>query len=199
MKNVLLFLVAFALTAPAGFAAVEVGKQAPEFTLKGHDGKTYNLADYKGKHVVLEWYNDDCPYVDKHYSTKNMQKLQEKYTKDGVAWFSIISSAPGKQGHVDHTGASKLLASRKAKPTAILLDPNGKVGKAFGAKVTPHMYVINKEQKVVYMGAIDDKPTARHASVKTAKNYVVDALKASMAGKKVTMAATKPYGCGVKY
>jgi len=180
-------------------AAVETGKAAPDFTLTGHDGKTYKLSDYKGKHVVLEWFNDDCPFVVKHYKSKNMQKLQADATGKDVVWFTVVSSAPGKQGHLDQAGAKAMLAKHEAKATAMLLDPKGTVGRQFDAKTTPHMYVINPKGELVYQGAIDDNPSANIATVKTASPLFADALKASLGGKKIAQHTTKPYGCSVKY
>ncbi len=182
-------------------AAISPGAEAPDFNLTGHDGKSYKLSEVLkgGEHVVLEWFNNECPYVEKHYGTGNMQSLQGKYTEKGVKWFSIISSAEGKQGYRDQAGAAKTKKEREAKPTAVLLDPSGDVGKLYGAKTTPHMFVINPKGKVVYNGAIDSDSSFRGKAVKGAENYVVAALDASMAGKPVKKAKTKPYGCSVKY
>lgn len=187
------------LLTTSAMGVVETGKPAPAFQLTGHDGKSYKLADLKGKFVVLEWYNDDCPYVEKHYDANNMQSLQKKYTAKGVTWLTVVSSAPGKQGYVDANGAKALIAERKSAPTSILLDPEGQVGKSYGAKTTPHMFVINPEGKVVYQGAIDDKPSTRASSLKDATPYFANALDATLAGKPVKVASTKPYGCSVKY
>lgn len=148
---------------------------------------------------MLEWVNFDCPFVGKHYGSENMQKLQKKYTEEGVAWLSICSSAPGKQGHVTGPEAKELLEERGASPSRFLLDPKGKVGKAYGAKTTPHMFVIDPKGIVVYNGAIDDKPSTKREDIATARNYLVAALDASMSGKKIETAATQPYGCSVKY
>lgn len=194
-----LALAAALLLPVSAFAAPKVGAPAPAFELKDIDGKTRSLAELKGKTVVLEWTNDGCPYVKKHYETGNMQKLQRDAQKEGVVWVTINSSAPGKQGHVDGDGAKKLLAKHDASPSMYLLDPDGKVGKLYGAQTTPHMYVIDKDGTLVYMGAIDDKPTSDKADVKTAKNYVVEALAALKAGKRVQTPVTRAYGCSVKY
>jgi peroxiredoxin len=189
----------FGLSANSALAQVAIGAAAPNFSLTGHDGKTYNLADYKGKFVVLEWFNNECPFVEKHYATNNMQTLQKTYGDQGVIWLTIISSAEGKQGHRDHEGAKKVLADRKAHPTAMLLDPTGTVGKQYDAKTTPHMYIIDKEGKLIYQGAIDDNSSAKHDTVKTANNHVKAALDLAMAGKPVAVSSTKAYGCAVKY
>lgn len=171
---------------------------APDFTLQGHDGKTYKLSDYKGKTVVLEWYNDDCPYVVKHYDSNTMQTLQKDF-QDKVVWFSIISSAPGKQGHVDAEGATKLKETRQSFQTAILLDPKGDVGRSYGAKTTPHMYIIDEKGTLQYQGAIDDKPSTKMETLKDAKPLFKDALTQVLAGKALALRDTKPYGCSVKY
>jgi peroxiredoxin len=179
-------------------AQATVGQPAPAFSAVDSNGKTQSLDAYKGKWVVLEWTNDGCPFVQKHYRG-NMQKLQETYTGKGVAWLSVISSAPGKQGHVDGAGANALTKSRGAHPTAVLLDPTGQVGKAYGAKTTPHMYVVDPQGKLVYAGGIDDKPSADVEDIATARNYVSAALDAVLAGKPVPTATSTPYGCSVKY
>ena len=175
------------------------GKLAPDFTAVDSNGKTVKLADFKGKTVVLEWTNDGCPYVGKHYKSGNMQKLQKDAAAQGIVWLSVISSAKGTQGHVDGAGANKLTADRGAAPAAVLLDPTGVVGHAYGAKTTPHMYIINKDGQLVYNGAIDDKPTSNLADVPTARNYVTEALAAVAGGKPVPTATTRAYGCSVKY
>jgi peroxiredoxin len=187
-----------ALAVPT-FAHAQEGKAAPDFTAVDSNGKSHQLSSFKGKTVVLEWTNDGCPYVQKHYGAGNMQALQKAAGDSGVVWLSVISSAPGTQGHVDGAGANKLTDSRKALPTAVLLDPTGKVGKLYDAKTTPHMYVINPEGKLVYAGAIDDKPTANQADLKGARNYVTEALAAVAAGKAPEVTTTRAYGCSVKY
>jgi peroxiredoxin len=190
------FLLGLASTA---HAAAVVGKAAPSLELRDMDGKTVRLDEYKGKYVVLEWVNFGCPFVGKHYGSGNMQKLQKKYTDEGVVWLSICSSAPGKQGYVTGPEAKELVAEKGATPTRFLLDPKGKVGKAYGAKTTPHMFVVDPKGVVVYNGAIDDKPSTNKDDVATARNYIAAALDASLSGKKVEMAASQPYGCSVKY
>jgi peroxiredoxin len=174
------------------------GKSAPNFTLTDTHGKKHNLADYDGKYIVLEWFNQQCPFVKKHYESGNMQNLQKEYTKKGVIWLSICSSAEGKPGYFSAEEHNKMFAKEKAAPTAILLDSDGKVGHLYGAKSTPDMFVINPKGILIYAGAIDDKPDLED-SVSTAKNYVKAALEESMAGKPVAVASTKSYGCSVKY
>ncbi len=172
---------------------------APEFTLPAASGKTVSLKDYQGKIVVLEWLNHGCPFVRKHYDSQNMQTLQKKYTAQGVVWLSIISSAEGKQGHVDASGAQADAKKNDSHASEILLDAAGTVGRLYGAKTTPHMYVINQSGVLVYQGAIDDKASAEKADVAGAHNYVAAALDATLKGEKVALASTKAYGCSVKY
>jgi peroxiredoxin len=176
-----------------------VGSAAPDFSLSDANGKTHSLAQYKGKYVVLEWFNPECPFVKKHYGSDNMQKLQQEYTSKGVVWLSIDSSAPGTEGSLTPEQAKSTMNSWKTHQTALLLDPEGKAGRAFGAKNTPHMFVINPEGKVVYEGAIDNKATPNPADIPSSTNYVKVALDESISGKPVTTATTKPYGCSVKY
>ena len=197
----LLVAAGFTLFAVGAQAAVKSGETAPDFELLGHDGKNHKLSDYKGKHVVLEWFNEGCPYVKKHYDAPdmNMQALQKKYGEKNVVWLTVVSSSVGEQGYVDVKGAPDMIKSHKANPTAMLLDPEGKVGKMFDAKVTPHMYVINGDGKLVYQGAIDDQPSAKAATLKTAKPLFANALDASISGQKIAEDTTKPYGCGIKY
>jgi peroxiredoxin len=180
-------------------ADVQPGKAAPDFTARDTTGKEVTLSSYRGKIVVLEWTNHLCPYTVKHYATDNMQAIQRDAAKDGVVWLTVASSARGTQGHVNELEADKLTADRNAAPAAVLLDPEGKVGHLYEAKTTPHMFVIDKEGKLAYMGAIDDRPTANHADVKAARNYVREALAAVKAGEAVKTASTRPYGCTVKY
>lgn len=189
-----------ALAAAAPFAgAVTVGEPAPEFSATGTDGKTYSLSDFRGKVVVLEWTNHKCPYVRKHYDSGNMQALQRAATDDGVVWLTVISSAPGKQGHVSAEEADRLTASRDAAPTQVLLDPEGDVGLKYRAKTTPHMYIVDADGTLVYQGGIDDRPTANKADVDGAHNYVRAALTEVAAGEPVSDSDTRPYGCSVKY
>ncbi len=179
--------------------AANVDAPAPAFTLVDQNGKSHSLSDFKGKVVVLEWVNFGCPFVRKHYDSGNMQKLQKNYTAKGVVWLSVSSSATGKQGHFEADELKQRLTTEKAAPTAYLIDADGTVGKAYGAKTTPHMYVINKEGVLVYEGAIDDIASTDVDDVAKAKNYVSASVEAVMAGKEVPVKWSKPYGCGVKY
>lgn len=197
-------LMTAAVLAAAGIASAAaaeptIGKPAPAFTATDAQGKARSLSEFKGKTVVLEWTNEGCPYVQKHYSAGAMQKLQTSATADGVVWLTIVSSAPGKQGHLNPAEAKAWKAKHKAGYSALLLDPQGKVGRAYEAKTTPHMYIVDPAGTLVYMGGIDDKPTPDPASLKGAQNYVVAALEDLKAGRPVTPAATRPYGCSVKY
>lgn len=176
-----------------------VGDQAPDFALRDIFKKEHALSDYGGKFVVLEWTNYDCPFVRKHYDSRNMQNLQQTYGDKGIIWLSINSSAPGKQGHYGSETWIELVDQEKASPAAVLLDPDGTVGRRYGAKTTPHIFVINPEGILIYKGAIDDKPSTNVTDVKTAKNYLTAALDEAMAGQAVSNAATEPYGCSVKY
>lgn len=189
------------LTTPAApaRAAVQPGSPAPDFKATDSKGHEQELGAYRGKTVVLEWTNHECPYTGKQYSTGNMQALQAAATGAGVIWLSVVSSRPGEQGYVDAAEADRLTESRHAHPTAVLLDPTGRLGHLYGAKTTPHMFVIDRAGTLVYMGAIDDRPTANPASVKGARNYVREALDAVAAGRPVPLASTRPYGCSVKY
>jgi peroxiredoxin len=184
---------------PAEAAAAKVGEAAPAFTSTSTSGAAVSLAEHRGKLVILEWTNHDCPYVRKHYDTGNMQALQRETTGAGVVWLTIISSAPGEQGHVKPAQADELTASRKAAPTAVLLDPKGEVGKMYGATNTPHMYLVDKAGVLVYAGAIDDRPTSRRGDVQGANNYVRAALQSVAAGQPVKTPVTRAYGCTVKY
>jgi peroxiredoxin len=180
-------------------ASPETGKPAPNFTAADSKDKQHTLAAYKGKTVVLEWTNHECPYTVKHYATGNMQALQKAATDSGVVWLTLVSSRPGSQGHVNGLEADKLTDDRKAHPSAVLLDPKGEVGRLYGARTTPHMFVIDPAGMLVYMGAIDDQPTANHATIKGARNYVREALEAVAQGRPVALASTRPYGCSIKY
>ena len=176
-----------------------VGTNAPDFSVTDSKGKTQSISQYKGKYVVLEWFNPECPFVKKHYGGGNMQKLQEEFTGKGVVWLSVDSSAPGKEGHLTAEQANQKMTEWKTKQTALLLDPDGKAGQTYGAKNTPHMFIINPEGKVIYEGAIDSKASANPADITSATNYVKVALEESLGGKPVSTANTKPYGCSVKY
>ncbi|MGA3088008.1 MAG: redoxin domain-containing protein [Terriglobales bacterium] len=192
-------LVAMLLCALPVLAAARVGEAAPEFTSVASNGKTVHLSDYRGKYVVLEWHNNGCPFVRKQYNSGNMQRLQKHWTGQGVIWFTILSSAPGKQGYATASEENDFLAKEQAAPTAALLDPDGVIGHLYDAKTSPHMFVINPQGVVIYDGAIDDKPTTDVNDVPGAKNYVSLALEQAMTGKPVETAATRPYGCSVKY
>ena len=184
--------------APA-LSQANLGSAAPAFTLTDSNGRNRSLGEFKGKTVVLEWTNHECPYVGKHYRGNNMQALQKKWTGQGVVWLSVISSAPGEDGHVTPQQANKVTSERNASPSAVLLDPKGTVGRAFGARTTPHMYIVNGDGVVVYMGGIDDQPTARLEDLKIAKNYVDQALTEMAQGKPVSANRSRAYGCSVKY
>lgn len=191
------FAHAAATTPPAATAVV--GSPAPDFSLTDSNGKTQSLSQYKGKYVVLEWFNEGCPYVKKHYESGNMQKLQKEYGGKGVVWLTIISSAPGKQGAGTAVEVNAKRGEWKIASAATVLDPQGQAGQLYGAKTTPHMYVIDPKGTLIYMGAIDDKATSDPADIPASKNYVQAALDQSMAGKPVAESATVPYGCSVKY
>lgn len=178
---------------------LQPGKSAPEFTATDSAGKPVQLSTLRGKTVVLEWTNHDCPYVMKHYGSGTMQKLQKDSTDKGVVWLTVVSSAKGRQGHVAGMEADKLTVDRKASPTGVLLDPEGKLGRLYGATTTPHMFVIDKAGTLAYMGAIDDKPSTSRDTIATARPYVREALDALSSGKPVATASTRPYGCSVKY
>jgi peroxiredoxin len=180
------------------FAAPQVGQVAPAFTLTDSKGQSHSLADFAGKTVVLEWTNHECPFVVKHYSG-NMQALQKQFGTDDVVWLTVISSAPGKQGHVSGAKADELTSSRNAMPDAVLFDETGVTGKAYDAKTTPHMYVIDKKGVLQYMGGIDSIPSAKVDDIAKATPYFSDALTAVLAGNPANPAVTKPYGCSIKY
>lgn len=190
---------AMAVAALTTLQAARVGEPAPDFTVKDTKGKEHTLASFKGKFVVLEWHNQGCPYVKKHYESGNMQALQKEWTGKGVVWLTVISSAPGLQGYVTPTEADAYVKEKSAAPTAVLLDASGTMGRAYDAKTSPHMFVIDPNGRLVYNGAIDDKPTSDKADIPGAKNYVSAALTEALAGKAVTMPTSRPYGCSVKY
>ncbi|MCR4337972.1 MAG: thioredoxin family protein [Candidatus Omnitrophica bacterium] len=180
-------------------AEVTVGQPAPVFTLQSTDGKSHSLVDFKGKFVVLEWFNHGCPFVQKHYGSGNMQNLQKEYIEKDVIWLSINSSAEGKQGHYSPEEANRINQEKGASPMAVLLDADGTVGKLYGAKTTPHMFVINPEGILIYQGAIDSIASVDQSEISQATNYVKQALDEAMAGKPVSVSTTKSYGCSVKY
>jgi peroxiredoxin len=196
---ILTFVASLVTTTLYAFDPPPVGSAAPDFSLTDAKGKAHSLSQYKGKYVVLEWFNPECPFVKKHYGSGNMQKLQEEYTNKGVTWLTIDSSAPGTEGSLSADAASKVMTGWKTQQTALLLDPEGKAGRAYGAKNTPNMVVINPEGKIVYEGAIDSKATPNPADIPNSTNYVKAALDESLEGKPVTTSTTKPYGCSVKY
>jgi len=199
-KKLVLSLIMSAFVGGIAIAAgPQIEKPAPDFTLKNTQGKDVTLSSFQGKYVVLEWTNHDCPFVRKQYDSGNMQKLQKTYGDKGVVWLTIISSAKGKEGYVSAADAEKIRQEQKSNAIEVLLDPSGKVAKLYQAKTTPHMFVINPVGNVIYMGAIDDRPTVDVADVPGAKNYVARALDQAMTGKTITDPVTKPYGCSVKY
>ncbi|NBC67212.1 MAG: redoxin domain-containing protein [Bacteroidetes bacterium] len=180
-------------------ADATVGEQAPSFEVMGADGTMYSLSDFEGQYVILEWLNHGCPYIQKHYNGNKMQQLQEKYTDQGVVWLSVISSAPGTQGYMEAEEALQSIEEHGASPTTILLDPEGEMGRAYDARVTPHMFIIDPSGTVRYNGAIDDKPTSAASSLETAHNYIDAAMNSLMNGEEVETKTTTPYGCSVKY
>ncbi|HEX4668318.1 MAG TPA: thioredoxin family protein [Chthoniobacterales bacterium] len=201
MKSKLLSL-ALTLLCTGALGAAEsprVGAPAPGFALTDASGKTHSLGEYKGKYVVLEWFNPGCPFVQKHYTSENMQNLQKEFTGKGVAWLTIDSSAAGSQGYLSPEEAKKQMNDWKMTPTALLLDPEGKVGHEYHATNTPHMFVINPEGKLIYEGAIDSKASTDTDDIKSSTNYVKVALEEAMAGKPVSTAQTRAYGCSIKY
>lgn len=198
MKKFLCLSLALGLVASA-FAAPEIGKPAPDFTLKDAAGKTHSLADLKGKTVVLEWVNYGCPFVKKHYGSKNMQTLQKDAIDKGVVWLAICSSAPGKQGHLPADQVEATNKTQGSNVSAYLLDEDGTVGKLYEAKTTPEMFIINKDGVLVYKGAIDSKADPNPESIASSTNYVKVALDEVLVGKPVSTSSTKPYGCSVKY
>src|SRR5256886_14386344 len=201
MKTKLILTAITTLAAAALYAAdvPPLGSNAPDFSLTDAKGATHSLSQYKGKYVVLEWFNPECPFVKKHYGSDNMQKLQGEYTGKGVAWLTIDSNAPGTEGNITGEQAQKIMAQWKTKQTALLLDPESKIAKLYGAKNTPNMVIINPEGKIVYEGAIDSKASPNPADIPASTNYVKSALDESLGGKPVSNPQTKPYGCSVKY
>lgn len=194
-------LLASLLAVPAlAMAAAVPGAKAPDFSVVDAAGNTHTLADYEGQWLVVEWFNKDCPYVKKHYGSNNMQSLQEKYTGQDVAWLTVISSAEGKQGYLKPAQAVEVAESHQLKASApLLLDASGDMGRAYDAKTTPHMFIINPQGEVVYAGAIDDNDSANPAVIPTSTNYVSAALDAALAGEPIAVASSRAYGCTVKY
>ena len=201
MKTKLFLTVVSALVGSMIYAAdvPPVGSAAPDFSLTDSNGQAHSLSQYQGKYVVLEWFNPECPFVKKHYGSANMQKLQQEYTGKGVVWLTIDSNAPGTEGNLTPDQAQKVMASWKTHQTALLLDPESKVARSYGARNTPDMIVINPEGKIVYEGAIDSKATPNPSDIPSSTNYVKAALDESLAGKPVSTSTTRPYGCSVKY
>lgn len=187
------------LFVPLSLAEMQVDEAAPTFSLQNSFGQTVNLSDFRGQYVVLEWTNHLCPYVQKHYGSDNMQSLQQKYVAQDVVWLSIISSAPGKQGHVSAEQANQLTDERGAAPSHVLLDEDGSVGRLYAAKTTPHMYIIDPEGVLRYAGAIDSIKSANPADIAKADNYLDAGMQALMAGQSVANKLTPPYGCSIKY
>lgn len=201
MKKFVLLTCVFFATLSMNLIAYEtpVDKPAPDFSCNDSNGFEHRISSYKGKIVVLEWLNHDCPFVKKHYGSGNMQKMQRIYTGKDVIWLSVISSVPGKQGFCTPDKANDLTRSKNAHPTAVLLDPLGTVGKKYSAKTTPHMFIINKEGTLVYNGGIDSKRSTDPKDVDRAVNYVAKALNELLAGEEVSTKTSAPYGCSVKY
>jgi peroxiredoxin len=198
MKNILCNTLVGAFGLVASHAA-EINQPAPDFTARNVKGESVSLADFKGRVVVLEWVNYDCPFVKKHYAGGNLPSLQEAYSAKNVVWLTVNSAAEGKQGYHEPAKMAELAAKQGNKATHFIMDTDGKVGKAYDAKVTPHMFIIGKDGKLVYDGAIDSKATTNAADVAAADKLFVNALDAALAGKEVENAKNKPYGCGVKY
>src|SRR5947199_959851 len=198
-KITLIVLTSLIATAVFALEPPPVGSAAPDFSLADAKGQTHSLAQYKGKYVVLEWFNPECPFVKKHYGSDNMQKLQQEYTGKGVVWLTVDSNAPGSEGNITADQAKKIMDSWKTKQTALVLDPESKIAKLYGAKNTPNIVIVGPDGKIVYEGAIDSKATPNPADIPTSTNYVKAALDEALGGKPVSNAQTRPYGCSVKY
>jgi peroxiredoxin len=198
-RSLRLIAIALLLYACTAVFAAEVGKRAPDFTATDSNGKAQTLSAYRGKFVVLEWHNQGCPYTRKHYESGNMERLQKEWTNKSVVWLTVISSAPGQQGYVTASQENTYVQKMNATPTAVVLDPNGSVGRLYGAKTTPHMFIIDPNGVLIYNGAIDDRPSTDPADIPNSTNYVSAALSAAMAGRAVSNPNTRPYGCSVKY
>ncbi len=198
LTPVVLTLFAVSLCVNAAFA-IPPNSPAPDFHGTDSNGRTQTLSQYRGKYIVLEWANKGCPFEQKHYLSGNMEKLQRQWTTKGVVWLSILSSAPGQQGNVTPAEENAYLATMHAAPTAAILDPTGAIGHLYEAKTTPHIFVIDPTGKVIYQGAIDDRPSPDPETLSSAHNYLNEALEASMAGRPVPTPVTRPYGCSVKY
>jgi len=192
-------ILSIAMVVSMARAAVAPGETAPEFNLVDINGKAQKLSDYRGKYVVLEWFNSECPFVQKHYESGNMQALQAKYTQKGVVWLGINSTSPRHSNYRDPARSQAILKEWKSAPTAFVLDPDGKVGKQYGARTTPHMYVVDPNGSLVYAGGIDNKPSTSQRDIANARNHVAMALDESLGGKPVGTPSATPYGCSVKY
>lgn len=199
MKRTLAIAIECLLLPLLALAAVKVGEEAPNFTGVDSKGVSHSVSEYKGKYVVLEWHNNGCPFVRKHYDSGNMQKLQKEWTAKGVVWLTVISSAPGMQGYVTPEEENANLKKENAAPTAVIMDPKGDIGHLYNAKTTPQMFVIAPDGKLIYDGAIDDHPSTNVGDIPGAKNYLSEALGEAMSGKPISNSATRPYGCSVKY
>lgn len=199
MKRTLSLFAAILFAPAIAFAQAEVGKPAPDFTAKDIKGVSHSIKEHHGKIIVLEWNNPGCPFVKKHYESQNMQNLQAQAVKDDVIWLTINSSAVGKQGHMSMEEALNYVATQEAAPTGYIIDADGTIGKLYGASATPHMFVIGKDGKIVYAGAIDDNKSADPEAIKTAKNYVSAAITAAKTGHSPEVTTTQAYGCSVKY
>ncbi len=200
LKSVLsLLLLPFALGVPALNAGVTTGETAPDFTLTDTHGTRHALGDFRGSYVVLEWVNHNCPFVKKHYGAGNMQAMQKDWTGKGVVWLSINSTNPNHRDYKTTEVANQLIAEMDARPTALLMDEDGTVGKMYGAKTTPHIYIIDPSGKLIYQGAIDSISSANPKDIAKADNYVNAVLAAAKAGDAVPVTDTRPYGCSVKY
>ena len=201
MKKLVAALLAMSMASLVSLAqaAAAPGQAAPEFSLVDINGKMQKLSDYRGKYVVLEWFNSECPFVQKHYESGNMQSLQARYTQKGVVWLGVNSTSPRHSNFRDPVRSQAILKDWKSAPTAFVLDPDGKVGKQYGARTTPHMYVIDPKGMLVYAGGIDDKPSTSQRDIPTAKNLVAAELDESLGGKPVGTPSAMPYGCSVKY
>ena len=195
-------IVAASLALGSAFTAAAqavVNRPAPAFSARDATGKTVSLADFKGKHVVLEWVNPGCPFVQKHYNSANMPATQKDAMAKGVVWLSVSSTAKDAGDYLPPAELAAWLQSKSASPTAVLMDEDGKIGRSYGARTTPHMYLIDPQGKLVYAGAIDSKPSANPADIKTATNYVKQAIGEALAGKPISQATTQAYGCSIKY
>ena len=198
-RSVLLGSLPLVLAPAAAFASADLGAVAPAFSTTDSNGKLWSLAQLKGKVVVLETTNHDCPYVGKHYRAGNMQAQQREAAAKGVVWLTVAASAPGEQGYVTASEANAIVARNNAAPSAVLLDPQSRIAHAYGATVTPHMYIVDKASRLVYKGGIDSIPSANVDDIPKARQYVRAALDEVLAGKPVTDASTRPYGCNLKY